>query len=47
MPSQTKVLSCDLKYIVDVVVRPKFGNRSISMRKIMITLILSRFDMKR
>ena len=27
-----KILSCDLNYIVDVVMWPKFGNCSISMR---------------
>ena len=27
-----KILSCDLNYIADVVMWPKFGNCSISMR---------------
>ena len=34
-----KVLSCDSNYIVDVVVWPKFGNSSISMREVITTLI--------
>ena len=32
-----KVLSRESKYIVDVVMWPKFGNSSISMREVMIT----------
>ena len=35
-----KILSCDSNYIVDVVIWPKFGNYSISMREVNITLIL-------
>ena len=35
-----KILSCDSNYIVDVVMWPKFGNSSISMRKVIITSIL-------
>ena len=35
-----KILSRDPNYIVDVVMRPKFGNSSISMRQIIITSIL-------
>ena len=35
-----KILSHDSKYIVDVVMRLKFGNCSISMREVMITSIL-------
>ena len=32
-----KILSCDSNYIVDVVMWPKFGNCSISMREIIMT----------
>ena len=32
-----KILSCDSNYIVNVVMWPKFGNSSISMRAVMIT----------
>ena len=35
-----KVLSRDLYYIVDVVIWPKFGNSSTSMRELIITSIL-------
>ena len=35
-----KIFSPDLNYIVDVVMWPKFGNCSISMRKVIITSIL-------
>ena len=35
-----KFLSRDSKYIVDVVICPKFGNFSISMREVIITSIL-------
>ena len=35
-----KILSRDSNYIIDVVMWPKFGNCSISMRKVIITLIL-------
>ena len=35
-----KILSRDSNYIIDVVMRPKFGNCSISMRKVGITSIL-------
>ena len=35
-----KVLSRDSNYIIDVVIRPKFGNCSISMRKVIKTSIL-------
>ena len=41
-----KVLSCDSIYIVDVVMRPKFCNSSISMREVIITSILYRFDQR-
>ena len=34
------ILSRDSKYIVDVVMSPKFGNSSISMKKAIITSIL-------
>ena len=35
-----KVLSRDSNYIVDVVMWPKFGNSSISIREVIITSIL-------
>ena len=35
-----KILSRDSNYIVDVVMWPKFGNSSISMREVTITSIL-------
>ena len=35
-----KILSRDLIYIIDVVMWPKFGNWSISMRKVIITSYL-------
>ena len=35
-----KILSCDLNYIVDVVMWPKFGNSSISMKEVIRTSIL-------
>ena len=34
-----KILSRDSNYIVDVVMWPKFGNSSISMREVIITSI--------
>ena len=34
-----KILSCDLNYIVDVVMWPKFGNTNISMREVIIISI--------
>ena len=35
-----KILSRDPNYIVDVVMWPKFGNSSISVREVIITSIL-------
>ena len=35
----SKILSHDLNYIVDVFMRPKFGNTSISMKEVITTLI--------
>ena len=35
-----KMLSRDSNYIVDVVMWPKFGNSSISMKEVIITSIL-------
>ena len=32
-----QILLCDSNYIVDVVMRPKFGNSSISMKEVIIT----------
>ena len=34
-----KILSRDSNYIVDVVMWPKFGNSSISMREVIITSV--------
>ena len=42
-----KVLLRDSIYFVDVVMRQKFGNFSISKRKVIITTILYRFDQKK
>ena len=36
----SKILSRDSNYIVDVVMWPKFGNSSISMREVIITSML-------
>ena len=41
-----KILSCDSNYIADVVMWPKFGNPSISMREVIIISILEGFDQK-
>ena len=41
-----KILSRYVYYIVDVVMWPKFSNSSISIRKVIITLILYGFDQK-
>ena len=35
-----KILSRDSNYFVDVVISPKFGNLSISMKEVIITSIL-------
>ena len=35
-----KILSCDSNYVADVVMWPKFGNSSISIREVIITSIL-------
>ena len=35
-----KILSRDSSYIADVVMWPKFGNSSLSMREVIITSIL-------
>ena len=37
---RNKTLSHDSNYIADVVMSPKFGNSSISMREVIITSIL-------
>ena len=39
-----KVLSCDSNYTVDVIMWPKFGNSNISVREVIITIVLGRFD---
>ena len=39
-----EILSLDSKYIVDVVMWPKFGNSSVSLKEIIITSILWGFD---
>ena len=41
-----KILSRDSNYIVDVVMWPKFGNSSISMRDVIITSVLYVLDQK-
>ena len=41
-----KILSCNSNYFVDVVMWPKFGNSSISMREVIITSTLYGFDQK-
>ena len=41
-----KILSLDSNYIVDVVMWPKFGNSSISLREVIIASILKGFDQK-
>ena len=41
-----KVLSRDSNYILDVVMWPKFGNSSISIREVIVTSILQEFDQK-
>ena len=41
-----KILSRDSNFIVDVVLRPKFGNFNISMREVIITSILYGIDQK-
>ena len=41
-----KILWRDWNFNIDLVIKPKFGNSSIPMRKVIITLILSRFDKK-
>ena len=35
-----KIVPCDLYYIVDVIMRPKFGNSSTYMREVVMTSIL-------
>ena len=42
-----KILSGGSNYIVDLVIRSRFGNYSISMREVVITSILERFDQKK
>ena len=41
-----QILSHDSIYIVNVVVSPKFGNSSTSLREVIITSILLGFDQK-
>ena len=41
-----KILSHDSNYIIDVLMWPKFGNSSISMRQFITTSILQGFDQK-
>ena len=42
-----KMLSCDSNYVVNVVMWPKFGNSSISIREVIITSILWGFDQQK
>ena len=39
-----KILSCDLNYNVNVVMWPKFGNSSVSVREVIITSISWGFE---
>ena len=41
-----QILSCDLNFIIDLVMWPKFHNSSISMREVTIISILLEFDQK-
>ena len=41
-----KILSHDSNYIIDVLMWPRFGNSSISMRQVITTSILQGFDQK-
>ena len=41
-----KILSRDSNYIIDVVMWPKFGNCSFSMRKVITASILQGFDLE-
>ena len=41
-----KILSLNQNYIVNVIIRPKFANCSISMREVIISLILWRFGIR-
>ena len=42
-----EILSRDSNYIADLVMWPKFGNSSISIREIVITSIVLEFDQKK
>ena len=42
-----KILPRDSNYIVDLVMWPKFGNCSISMREVFITSILQGIDQRK
>ena len=41
-----KILSCDSDYIVDVIMRPKFGYWHFCMSEVIITSILQGFGQK-
>ena len=41
-----KILSRGSNYTIDEIMWPKFGNCSVSMRKVIITSILQGFDQK-
>ena len=41
-----KILSHESNGIINLIMRPKFGNSSISMSKVIITSILEGFDQK-
>ena len=43
----TKILSCESNYGVNMVMWPKFGNSSISMREVITTSILQGYDQKK
>ena len=42
----SKIVSRDSNYVVDMVMWPKFGNSSISMKEVTLTSILQGFDQK-
>lgn len=43
----SNILSHESNYFVDAVMRPKFGKCSISIRKVIVSSILQRFDQKK
>lgn len=43
----SNIFSHESNYFVDEVMRPKFGNCSISIKKVIVSSILQRFDLKK